>query len=83
MDSIKTVEATLDSKATNLHILEEITNPMTDRCVTNTAIDHQLEEVKGGDLNQFKCAMHPLDSMVKYCDKAIRTFETSIDRESF
>lgn len=42
-------------------MLANVANTMTDCCVTNAAVDHQLEVAKGAPL-KFKCGMHPLDS---------------------
>ena len=45
---------------------------MSDRCPTNDKIERILEEKLGHKLNQFKCAVHPLDTMartVRRCQK--------------
>lgn len=55
--------------------LGQVTNTMTDRCATNSAIVRQLEDRKGANINDFKCAMHPLDSMAKSCDLKVAEFE--------
>ena len=48
---------------------------MTDRsCVTNTAVDDQLEALKGSKLNRFRCAMHPLDAI----EKVVKVHEDSV-----
>ena len=49
-----------------LDILKKVTNTMTDRCITNTAVVHQLQNLKGTKINRFRCAMHHhLDNMVR------------------
>lgn len=48
---------------------------MDDRCATNTAIHRQLEAAKGSSINDFKCGMHPLDTIAKDCDKVLCNFE--------
>ena len=63
------------SAAAHTPLLDNITNTMTDRCVTNMAVDRHLSELKGCELNSFKCAAHPLDSFFKVCDKSVKTFE--------
>lgn len=81
MDTLHTVENThtpiIGSKS--LDILSEVANTMTDRCQTNKAVDHKLEHKKGSTINQFRCAMHPLDTFAKDCDKAVKHFEVDID----
>lgn len=59
--------------------LDQVANTMTDRCVTNSAIHRKLEERKGAAMNEFKCAMHPLDTMSKDCDKAVKNFEAVVE----
>ena len=61
----------------DLNILNSITNTMTDRSITNSSIDRKLEELKGSDINKFRCAMHPLDSMAKGCEKVVKQYEIS------
>ena len=63
----------------NPNMLQTVSNTMTDRVITNAAIDRGLEKVKGGPINSFRCAMHPLDSIHKQCDKFIRGHENTID----
>ena len=72
-DSINTVEKY--ARCDGLNITANVKNTMTDRCTTNNAVDHKLEEHLGRKLNQFRCAMHPLDGMAKECEKVIRAFE--------
>lgn len=57
--------------------LSQVANTMTDRCITNAAIHRELETLKGNTLNQFKCAMHPLDTMAKQCNAIVRETETN------
>jgi len=55
---------------------------MTDRCITNSAVDWKLAEQLGQlghDLNSFRCAMHPLDSMAKEYEKVVKAFEDHIN----
>ena len=63
--TISRVEQTSVGSAEQLSILNKVSNTMTDRCVTNTAVDDQLEALKGSTLNRFRCAMHPLDAIAK------------------
>ena len=56
-------------------ILSRVKNTMSDRCITNKALVDKLEQIKGGTLNRFKCAMHPLDSIAKECEKSVHRFE--------
>ena len=58
--------------------LENVANTMTDRCITNNAVDRQLEEVKGSTVNSFRCAMHPLDTIHRECNKALITHEDGL-----
>ena len=59
-------------------ILSQVKNTMSDRCITNKALDDKLEQIKGGKLNRFKCAMHPLDSIAKECEKSVQRFEEKV-----
>ena len=61
-----------------LNILQKVANTMTDRCATNSAVDDQLEILKGTKINRFRCAMHPLDTMAKSCEKVVKTYEESV-----
>ena len=40
-------------------------NIMTDRCITNTAVDAQLQKLKGSKLNRYK--KYLVVGMLKYC----------------
>ena len=55
---------------------------MADRCVTNSAIDRKLQAPNGQNFNEFKCAMHPLDSMAAEGEKVIKDFEKMRETES-
>ena len=70
--NISRVEQTSVGSAEQLSILNKVSNTMTDRCVTNTAVDDQLEALKGSTLNRFRCAMHPLDAIAKACEKVVK-----------
>ncbi|XP_072039482.1 uncharacterized protein [Amphiura filiformis] len=37
----------------------------------NTVVDQQLEQLKGAEINKFRCAMHPLDSFQKSSNKVL------------
>lgn len=76
VDTIKDMCSTVDLS------LSDVANTLTDRCVTNSLIHKLLEKLKGGKMNEFKCAMHPLDSMAKHCDKAVREHENEADQPS-
>ena len=76
--SLHRIEQTSKQHAEPLDILKKVTNTMTDRCVTNTAVDDQLQNLKGTKTNRFRCAMHPLDSMAKDCEKVIKSYEESV-----
>ena len=69
--TISRIEQTYVGSAEQLSILNKVSNTMTDRCVTNTAVDDQLDELKGSRLNRFRCAMHPLDAIEKACEKVV------------
>lgn len=66
----------------NMNLLSSIANTMSDRCRTNDAIDDLLELEKGSSFNRFKCAMHPLDSFAKDCEKMIKHFEAKMAIDS-
>ena len=70
--NISRVEQTSVGSAGQLSILNKVSNTMIDRCVTNTAVDDQLEALKGSKLNRFRCAMHPLDAIAKACEKVVK-----------
>ena len=72
---VDSITSTCDSVGLNL---QQISNTMSDRCVTNSAIHRKLEAIKDGTINDFKCAMHPLDSMAKSCEKEIKIYESSV-----
>lgn len=77
---VKTIKDTLNEIDTAAgkeegNLLTNVTNTMTDRHVVNTSVDNQLETAKGGEINKFRCFMHPLDSFQKECDKAIKKLE--------
>ena len=78
--TISRVEQTSVGSAEQLSILNKVSNPMTDRCVTNTAVDDQLEALKGSKSNRFCCAMHPLDAiarkLLKYTKIPLRSTHT-------
>ncbi|XP_071959561.1 uncharacterized protein [Antedon mediterranea] len=60
------------------HILNKISNTMTDRCGVNKAVNKELvESMSAGSqhLNEFFCGMHPLDTFAKSCDKSVSTWE--------
>ena len=76
--TISRVEQTSVGSAEQLSILNKVSNTMTDRCVTNTAVDDQLEALKGSKLNRFRCAMHPLDAIAKACEKVVKVHEDSV-----
>ena len=68
----------LSKTFSNSDVKSKIVNTMTDRCKTNEAVDRKLEgKFGGGNLNSFRCSMHPLDTMAKDCDKTIKSFEVS------
>lgn len=56
-------------------IASKITNTMTDRHIVNQAVDELIETEIGKPLNKYRCAMHPLDSFHKSCDKVLATEE--------
>lgn len=75
-NSMREIETTLTPRdKTKPDILKSVSNTMTDRCATNHAVDVKLKEIKGASLHEFKCGMHPLDSIAKVCDKAVKQFE--------
>ena len=55
------------------------TRAYLDRVITNTAVDRGLDKEKGGKLNSFRCAMHPLDSIHKNCDKFVTAHEHTLN----
>ena len=59
------------------NLLQKVKNTMSDRCITNTAIHRKLEDITQSKMNQFKCGMHPLDTMAKDCEKIIKQFESN------
>ena len=77
--TISRVEQTSVGSAEQLSIVNRVSNTMTDRsCVTNTAVDDQLEALKGSTLNRFRCAMHPLDAIATSCEKVVKAHEDSV-----
>ena len=56
--TISRVEQTSVGSAGQLSILNKVSNTMTDRCVTNTAVDDQLKALRGSTLNRFRCGHH-------------------------
>ena len=64
------------------HILSNISNTMTDRVVTNKKTTSILREKKGDQvLNDFYCALHPLDTMAKSANSEISKFEKERGQE--
>ena len=73
---VDNIENTGNSDTTeNRGLLKSMKNTMTDRCKTNDAIDDLLALDTGVSVNRFKCAMHPLDTFAKDCDKVIKIYE--------
>ena len=60
-----------------INLLQNVSNTMTDRCPTNSAIENILDSDRDVKLNRFRCAMHPLDSMAKECEQVVFNFEQS------
>ncbi|XP_041465494.1 uncharacterized protein LOC121416104 [Lytechinus variegatus] len=61
----------------NPSLLDGIANTMTDRASVNTAIDRKLSDLKGEcHINSFRCGMHPLDTLGKACDNALKESES-------
>ena len=54
---------------------------IVDRCVTNFAVNNNLEGLKGDNTNRFKCALHPLDAMAKECSRQIKSYENASNVE--
>ena len=52
-----------------------ISSMMTDRAVTNSAVERQLSTEYGKRFESFKCNMHPLDTIAKEADKVLQYFE--------
>ena len=69
--------STLSTEQGNINILHNISNTMSDRCVTNDSIEKKLSETIK-PLNTFKCAMHPLDTIARECEKVIRTHDATL-----
>ena len=76
-DSLSDIDKSADLEGSE-KLLANISNTMTDRCATNNAVDRKLEEIKGKALNRFRCAMHPLDSMQKACEKVLQSKEKEL-----
>ena len=55
---------------------------MSDRAATNTKIENELKQLKGGDINNFKCAMHPLDSFARVCEGVMTDCEKTLATSS-
>lgn len=66
--------------AVSPHVLNEVTNTMTDRCSTNDAVDRQLEEQRNIKVNKFRCSMHPLDSFARDANKALKRLDVNKER---
>ncbi|XP_033102641.1 uncharacterized protein LOC117105571 [Anneissia japonica] len=67
--------------ASKQHILDTITNTMTDRCGVNKAVNKELvDSMSDGSkhLNEFFCGMHPLDTFAKSCNQSLSTWEQEI-----
>ncbi len=62
------------------NIMKNISNTMTDRCVTNNAIDKEIETLTGNKVNSFRCAMHPLDTIHKQTEKRIKQHELTMKK---
>ena len=63
----------------DLNILGSISNTMSDRCMTNRAIEQKLQNIADKSFNNYKCGnMHPLNTMGKQCDK-VHGKENDID----
>ena len=48
---------------------------MTDRATVNKKVDNKLGEELHKQLHSYWCAMHPLDSLAKACDKCLQGIE--------
>ena len=62
--------------AAHPNLLKGIQNTMTDRATVNTCIDKKLSEHTNENINSFRCGMHPLDTLAKSCDRALKENET-------
>ena len=63
---------------------DNISNTMTDRCITNCKVNEQLHSYKSGTaqsqpLNTFFCGVHPLDSFAKGVDRVVKDYEVEND----
>ena len=55
-------------------VLQDCANTMTDRCVTNSAIDSQLEGITDKKLNSYRWA-NPRDSLAKKADTVLKNLD--------
>ena len=79
LNSVTEVEKSVPSMFHSVQIKPNIVNTMTDCCTTSSAVDRKLEDQLGHDLYSFRCAMHPLDSMAKECEKVVKAFDDHIN----
>ena len=65
------------SESTGGNILQGVVNTMTDRASVNRKVDDKLGEELNKPLHSYRCAMHPLDSLAKACDKCLKGIEVT------
>ncbi|XP_063956979.1 uncharacterized protein LOC129262428 [Lytechinus pictus] len=76
---VRTIEEACDAISPDI-LCNKTTNTMTDRCITNDSVDKKLEKEKNIHLNKFRCAMHPLDTIAKEVNKALKKMDDVHDR---
>ena len=75
IEALHDTEATATTEPLECKLLYNISNTMSDRVVTNKCIENLLAADKGGELINLKCAIHPLDTFAKDCEKKVFMFE--------
>ena len=78
LEYVDSIKESCDSVSEGL--LNNVQNTMTDRCKTNEAIDKSLENEIGHNINSFRCSMHPLDSIAKEANKALKSVEADMPK---
>lgn len=74
--SIDSISETCRQPQLRKDILENVSNTMTDRHAVNKCVNRKLgDKIENEEINNFYCAMQPLDTFAKTADKTIRYWE--------
>ena len=66
-EALHDTDSTATTEPLECKLLYNISNTTSDRVVTNKCIENILAAVKGGELVNLKCAIHPLETFTKDC----------------